>query len=412
MRRVAITGIGIVSPCGLSALETWGAIVEGRTGIRAITRFDAANFSSRIAGECAQFNPLDWMDRGRVREGDTFAHYAIAASQMAITDAELAPAAVQDDRVGIYIGVSLGGLGAIEQSSRVLSERGPRKISPYFVPSTIANIAAAHISLKHGLRGPSFAISSACASGAHAIGQAARAIQCGDVDAAVAGGTEASITPLGVAGFCAMRALSIRNHEPALASRPFDLERDGFVIAEGAGLLVLEEFGAAKARGARIYAELSGYGASSDAHHLTRPDPNGGGAVRSMAAALRDAEVDPADVDYVNAHGTSTQFGDASELRAIAMLFGAHARSGLLVSSTKALTGHMLGAAGGVEAGICALALHHGIAPPTANLTSPCDEAMGMDLVPHTRRAALDVVMSNSFAFGGANVSLVLRRVQ
>jgi 3-oxoacyl-[acyl-carrier-protein] synthase II len=409
MRRVVVTGIGAVSPCGLDAGATWRSLKEGRSGIDKITAFDASQYASQIAGECRGFDPERHIPRKDVRTMDRFIHLAIAAADEALGAAELPDSA--KEQTGVLIGVGLGGLATIENTAKVLAERGPSKISPYFIPATISNLAAGHVSMKHNLRGESYATTSACASGSHAIGEAFRAIARGELIAAVAGGAESVITPLGVGGFAAMRALSRRNDEPAKASRPWDVDRDGFVIAEGAGLLLLEEREHAVRRGARIYAEVVGYGASSDAYHLTQPAPEGEGAQRAMRAALRDARINAEQIDYVNAHGTSTPTGDMLELAALRHVFGDHVSSGLWVSSTKSMTGHLLGAAGGLEAVICAMAVDDGVVPPTLNLDQPEEGARGFDLVPHeARRRELRYVLSNSFGFGGTNATLILAR--
>lgn len=412
MRRVVITGVGAVSPCGPDVESTWNAVTNGRSGIGRITRFDPTEYPSQIAGEVRDFDPEKYFEKKRVREGDTFIHYAMGASVMAVEGSGFkAETDEQKERVGTFIGVGLCGLDMIEKTARVLMEKGPRKITPYFIPATIANLAPGQVSMRYEFKGPSYTNTSACSSGAHAIGEAFRWIQRGDIDAAVAGGAESTITGLGVGGFTAMRALSKRNDEPTKASRPFDRDRDGFVIAEGAGVLMLEERDAAIKRGAKIYGEIVGYGATSDAYHLTLPAPEGEGANRAMRAALRDAKLDPTDVGYLNAHGTSTPGGDGNELKAIRNVFGAHVEGGLLVSSTKSMTGHLLGAAGGIEAVFGVLAMDTGVIPPTINLDNPDEAAAGFDLVAHTaREKRVDVVVSNSFGFGGTNVALVFKR--
>ncbi|MCS6797447.1 MAG: beta-ketoacyl-ACP synthase II [Myxococcota bacterium] len=413
MRRVVVTGVGAVSPCGLTADESWRAAVAGRSGIATITRFDAASFPCRIAGEVRGFDPERWIERRRVREMDRFIHLAIAAADEAIRVAGFDPPEAARTRVATIVGVGMCGLEGLEQQVRTLHERGPRRVSPYFIPSVIANLAPGQISMRWGLRGPSYTITSACASGAHAIGEALHAIRAGVYDAAVVGGAEAAVTPVGVAGFCAMRALSTRNEEPERASRPFDVDRDGFVMGEGAGMLVLETEEAARARGAPILAEVLGYGASADAHHLTQPAPEGEGAQRAMRAALEDGRTRPDEVEYINAHGTSTPAGDVQEIEAIRHVFGEHATRALWVSSTKGVTGHLLGAAGGLEAVLSVLALRDGIVPPTVNLDRPDPATAGVDLVPHeARRRPLRRVMSNSFGFGGTNVALLFGRYE
>ncbi len=391
--------------------STWGAIQEGKSGIARITRFDPSAFATQIAGECTGFDPEKYFERKRVREGDTFIHLAVGASVQAVEDAGFAPSDELKERTGTFIGVGMCGLGLIEEQHDVLRDKGPRRMTPYFIPGAIANLAPGQVSIRYGLKGPSYTTTSACASGAHAIGEAMRWIQRGDIDAAVAGGAEAAVTPLGVGGFNAMRALSKRNGEPQKASRPFDRDRDGFVMAEGAGILLIEEREMALRRGAKIYCELVGYGATADAFHLTQPAPEAEGAQRAMKQALKDAKLELTAVDYINAHGTSTSAGDINELIAIHRVFGDRARGGLMISSTKSMTGHLLGAAGGLETVLCALALRDGVVPPTINLDNPDEGAAGFDLVPHvSRRKPLRAVLSNSFGFGGTNVTLALRR--
>jgi 3-oxoacyl-[acyl-carrier-protein] synthase II len=413
MRRVVITGVGAVSPCGVDAASSFAAILAGKSGIANISLFDSTGFASTVAGECKGFDPERHIPKKDVRTMDRFTHLAIAAADECLRDAGAGGLSEAEKlATGVIIGVGIGGLSAIENTAKVLAERGPSRITPYFIPAAISNLAPGQVSLKHGLRGINYAVTSACASGAHAIGEAFRAIARGDLDACVAGGTEAAVTPLGVGGFAAMRALSRRNHEPTRASRPWDVERDGFVIAEGAGLLFVEELEQARRRGATIYAEVVGYGASADAHHLTQPAPEGEGAQRAMKAALRDARLTPADIDYLNAHGTSTPVGDVVELAAARAVFGAWAQDGLWLSSTKGATGHLLGAAGGLEAVISVLALRDGVVPPTLNLEQPAPEARGLDLVPlEARKRTLRHVMSNSFGFGGTNATLIFAHV-
>jgi 3-oxoacyl-[acyl-carrier-protein] synthase II len=412
MRRVVVSGVGTVSPCGNDTASTWGALREGKSGITRISLFDPTPHATQIAGECTGFDPEKYIEKKRVREGDRFIHLAIAASSLAVEDAGIADASEEvKERTGTFIGVGICGLILIEQQCRVLFEKGPRRMTPYFIPGAIANLAPGNVSIRYGFKGPSYTTTSACSSGAHAIGEAFRWIQRGDLDVAVAGGSEAAVTGLGIGGFNAMRALSKRNDAPEKASRPYDRDRDGFVMGEGCGVLILEEREMAVRRGARIYAELIGYGATADAYHLTQPAPEGEGAQRAMRAALKDAKIDPRDVDYLNAHGTSTDAGDITELVAIEAVFGPHAKNGLLVSSTKSMTGHLLGAAGGLEAVISVLALRDGVVPPTINLDNPDEQASGFDLVPHTaRQKKLRVAMSNSFGFGGTNVSLAFKR--
>lgn len=407
-RRVVVTGLGAVSPCGLDSETTWQSVTAGRSGIGLITLFDARDHASRIAGECTGFEPERLIPRKDLRSMDRFIHLAVAAADEAIRASGLNRDSEIRERTGTLIGVGIGGLCTIESMAKVLAEKGPGRISPYFIPATISNLAPGQVSMRHGLKGPSYTHTSACASGAHAIGDAFRAIARGDMDACIAGGSESAITPLGVGGFAAMRALSKRNDEPEHASRPWDIDRDGFVIAEGCGLLFLEEREHAIRRDATILAEVLGYGASADAHHLTQPAPEGEGAQRAMRAALHDAKLDPSHVDYVNAHGTSTPAGDVLELEALRAVFGAHAEKGLWISSTKSVTGHLLGAAGGLEAVLSVLSLRHGVAPGTVNLDRPEPAARGLDLVPHESRGRdLRHVLSNSFGFGGTNAALI-----
>jgi len=412
MRRVVITGVGAVSPCGKDLRTTWENVVEGKSGIERIQRWDPTDMASQIAGECRDFDPEQYIEKKRVREMARFIHLAMGASHQAIESAGFEPDDALKDRTGTFIGVGFCGLEAVEQQHEILMTKGARRVSPYFIPSAISNLAPGQVSMRWGLRGPSYTTTSACSSGAHAIGEAFRWIQRGGIDAAIAGGAEASVTPLGVAGFAAMRALSKRNEEPHRASRPFDRDRDGFVIAEGAGIVMLEERDAAVKRGAPILAEVIGYGATADAYHLTQPAPEGEGAQRAMRAALLDAQLAPSDVDYVNAHGTSTPTGDVQELQAIRSVFGAHAQEHLWISSTKSAHGHLLGAAGGLEAVIATLTIRDGVVAPTINLDTPDPACEGLELVPHTaRRRATRVALSNSFGFGGHNGSLVFARL-
>jgi 3-oxoacyl-[acyl-carrier-protein] synthase II len=414
---VVITGVGAVSPCGLTASASWQAVKAGTSGIAKVALFDTTGYPVVIAGECTGFNPEKHIAKRDLRSMDRFIHLAVAAGDEVMADSGLSADDPLRERTGTLIGTGIGGLGYIENMSKVLAEKGPNRITPYFIPASIGNLAPGQVSMRHGLKGVSYTTTSACSSGAHAIGEAFRTIARGEIDACVAGGTEAAVTPLGLAGFAAMRALSKRNDAPEKASRPWDVQRDGFVIAEGAGLLFLEEREHAMARGASIYAEIVGYGASADAYHLTQPAPEGEGAQRAMRAALANAGLTPEQIDYVNAHGTSTPVGDVLELAAIRGVFGEHALSqkqarGLWVSSTKSMTGHLLGAAGGLEAVFSALALHEGVAPPTINLDEPEPEAQGIDLVPHEARSRdLRYVLSNSFGFGGTNASLIFAKV-
>jgi 3-oxoacyl-[acyl-carrier-protein] synthase II len=410
MRRVVVTGVGTVSPCGSDVLSTWDNISNGRSGIARIGGFDPTEFASQIAGECTDFDPLQHMAKRRLRECARCLQLAIVASAEAIRNAGFEPTDEEKERVGTFIGVGFCGLEVFEDTCRTLFDKGPRRVSPYFIPSVISNLAPGQVTLDWGFKGPSYTHTSACASGAHAIGDAFRWIQRGEIDAAVAGGAEAAVTPVGVAAFASMRAVSRRNDEPELASRPFDMGRDGFVIAEGAGILMLEEREAAIARGADILAEIVGYGATSDAYHMVQPAPDAEGAQRAMRLALADAKLNPEDVDYVNAHGTSTPMGDAGELVAIKKIYGAHATDGLAVSSTKSMTGHLLGAAGGLEPVLCVLALREGLIPPTINLDDPDPAGEGMNLVPNVaQQRRIRALMNNSFGFGGTNCALVLR---
>jgi len=412
MRRVVITGLGAISPCGPDTTSSWAALREGKSGIRPITLFDASEHATQFAGECTGFDPEKYIEKKRLREGDRFIHLAVGASVLAVESAGIADFnAEAKERTGTFIGVGMAGLSLIEQQTKVLFEKGPRRMTPYFIPGSITNLAPGTVSIRYGFKGPNYTTTSACSSGAHAIGEAFRWIARGDIDTAVAGGAEAAITALGVGGFNAMRALSRRNDAPEKASRPYDRDRDGFVMGEGAGILILEERERAMRRGANIYGEIVGYGATADAYHLSAPAPDGEGAQRAMWAALKDAKLNTSDVDYLNSHGTSTDAGDIAELIAMERVFGDCAKSGLLISSTKSMTGHLLGAAGGLEAVVATLALHEGVVPPTINLDNPDERARGFDLVPHTaREKKLDVVLSNSFGFGGTNVTLAFKR--
>lgn len=407
-RRVVVTGVGLVSPLGIGTAETWRGLVAGRSGAGPITRFDASDFSSRIACEVKGFDPLDYADRRDARKMDTFIQYALAASLFASEDAGLETPLADPDRVGVVISSGIGGFETIEREHRKLLEKGPRRISPFFVPAMVVNLAAGWVSIRLGARGPNSAMATACSAGAHAVGEAFRLIRHGHADVMVAGGAEATITPMCIGGFASMKALSTRNDEPERASRPFDRDRDGFVVGEGAGILVLEEREEALARGATLYAEVLGYGMSGDAFHITAPSEDGSGAVRVMQAALAEAGASPEDVDAVNAHGTSTPLNDRIETAAIRRVFGGHADR-LAVSSTKSMTGHLLGGAGGLEAGIACLTLRHQTLPPTINYETP-DPDCDLDNVPNTARpATVRSVLSNSFGFGGTNVSLLFR---
>ena len=410
-RRVVVTGLGMVSPVGVGVEEGWTALVAGRSGIGPITQFDASTYPTRIAGEVRGFEPEKFMDRKEVRRNDRFIHFALAAGKMAIEDSGLDLAREDLERVGAIVGSGMGGLRELEDTHSTLLQRGVRKIGPFFIPSLIVNLAPGQIALRYGLKGPNFSPVSACATSNHSLGDAMMYIERNMADVIVAGGAEATITPLGIGGFCAARALSERNDAPEKASRPFDRGRDGFVAAEGAGILVLEEYEHARRRGARIYAELAGYGATCDANHITAPAPEGEGGQRAMRMALADAGMRPEQVGYVNTHGTSTPQGDVAECQAIQRVFGDWARSGLLISSSKSMTGHMLGAAGGVEAIVAILALQRGVVPPTINVDDQ-DPECALDVVPNVaRERKLEAVISNSFGFGGTNAVLAFRRV-
>jgi 3-oxoacyl-[acyl-carrier-protein] synthase II len=411
LRRVAVTGVGLVSPLGVGTAENWDALLAGRSGIGPLTRFDAAEYPSRIAGEVKGFNPLDYLDKKDVKKSDTFIQFALAATRFAVNDSGLTIDEGNADRVGVIIGSGIGGLPLIETMHEILLKRGPSRVSPFFIPGLIVNMAAGQVSIRYGARGPTTSPATACTTGLHAVGDAFRLIQVGEADAMIAGGTEAVITPLAMAGFCAMRALSTRNDEPEKASRPWDARRDGFVMSEGCGVVVLEEMAAAERRGASIYAEIVGYGMGADAYHLSAPHPEGDGAVRVMRAALADAGIAPEQIGYINAHGTSTPLGDLSEVRAVKKVFGDHAYK-LAVSSTKSATGHLLGAAGGLETGILALAIRHQILPPTLNLDEPGEEC-DLDFVPHhARKVDLEYALTNSFGFGGTNASIAMKRYE
>ncbi|HET8725573.1 MAG TPA: beta-ketoacyl-ACP synthase II [Anaeromyxobacteraceae bacterium] len=412
-RRVVVTGMGLVSPVGIGVEESWKAVVEGRSGIAPITHFDATAmaFPTRIAGEVKAFDPGNFMDRKEARRNDRFIQFAMAAADMAAKDAGIDFEKERPERCGAIVGSGMGGLNHLEDTHKTLLERGVRKVSPFFIPSMIINLAPGQIALRYGLKGPNFSPVSACATGNHSIGDAYIYIERGMADVMFAGGAEATLTPLGLAGFCAARAMSERNDAPEKASRPFDKGRDGFVAAEGSGILLLEEYEHARARGARILAEVCGYGATCDANHVTSPAPEGEGGQRAMRMALEDAGLRPEQVGYVNTHGTSTPQGDIAECQAIERVFGDWARGGLLVSSTKSMTGHMLGAAGGAEAVFSILALTRGVVPPTINVEEQ-DPECRLDVVPNTaREARLDAVLSNSFGFGGTNAVVAFRRV-
>jgi len=410
-RRVVITGVGLVTPLGVGTLSNWEAMLAGRSGIGPITKFDAAKFSTKIAGEVKNFDPVDFVDRKEARKMDPFIQYAIAAAQFAVEDSGIPLERLRGDRCGVDVGSGIGGIGTIEDTHKILLERGPDRVSPFFLISTIINEASGQISIRYGAKGPNLASVTACTTATHCVGDSFRLIARGDADLMIAGGAEAPITPLGVAGFCAMKALSQRNDEPQRASRPFDAQRDGFVMGEGAGVLILEELGHALRRGAKIYAEIVGYGLTGDAYHVAAPAMDGDGAVRVMRLALADAGIAPDAVQFINAHGTSTPLNDKIETAAIKRLFGAHAAK-LGVNSTKSMTGHLLGATGGVEAGAVALCLKHQIMTPTINYENP-DPECDLDYVPNVARPAEIVyALSNSFGFGGTNGSLVFRRFE
>ncbi|MBZ5638809.1 MAG: beta-ketoacyl-ACP synthase II [Acidobacteriia bacterium] len=407
-RRVVITGVGLVSPLGLDAPSTWAALLAGRSGIGPITRFDASAYPCRIAGEVRGFDPENFVDRKEARKMDTFIHYAIAASKEALDTSGLVIDSRNSTAVGVFIGSGIGGLPLLERTHKDLLERGPRKVSPFFIPGMISNLAAGQVSILFGARGPNLAVVTACATGTHAVGESFRLIADGYADAMITGGTEAVISPLAVGGFCAMKALSTRNDEPEKASRPFDAERDGFVMGEGAGILLLEERQHAIERGAPILAEVAGYGLSGDAYHISAPSDDGDGAARSMRMALKHAGMPPEGVDYINAHGTSTPAGDRIEVRAVKAVFGEHARR-LAISSTKSMTGHLLGAAGGLETAVAALAVRDGRVPPTINQTA-ADPECDLDFVPNVaREMRVRAALSNSFGFGGTNATILLR---
>ncbi|MBI5587567.1 MAG: beta-ketoacyl-ACP synthase II [Deltaproteobacteria bacterium] len=409
MKRVVITGVGIVSPLGSGIEKAWQAAKEGVSGIREITRFDIKDFPVRIAGEVPDFDPGDFIEKKELKKMDLFIQYAIVAALMAYRDSGFTVTEENAERVGVYIGAGIGGLGAIEHWHSVLKEKGPDRVTPFFIPMVIINLASGQVSIKIGAKGPNSCAVTACATGTHSIGDAYRLIKGGEADVMVAGGTESTITPLCVAGFNAMKALSTRNDAPGKASRPFDKDRDGFVVGEGAGVVVLEEMESAKKRGARIYAEIVGYGMNSDAYHMTTPSPDGAGAARCMSLALKSSGLNPEDIGYINAHGTSTYYNDLCETMAIKTVFGGHAKK-LAVSSTKGMTGHLLGAAGGIEAVFSALAVHDGVLPPTINYETP-DPECDLDYVPNTaREVKVKAALSNSFGFGGTNGVLVFKR--
>ena len=410
MRRVVVTGVGVVSPLGTGNGKNWDALVSGKSGIAPITRFDASDLPVRIAGEVKDFVAEDFIDKKEIKKMDLFIQYSLAAAQFAMEDSGLVINEENAERVGVLVGAGLGGLPAIERYHTALEEGGYKKISPFFIPMLIINLAPGHISIKYGAKGPNLSSVSACATGTHSIGDAYHMIKRGDADAMIAGGTESTVTPLGIGGFAVMKALSTKNDDPTGASRPFEKGRDGFVLAEGAGIVVLEEYEAAKARGAKIYGEVIGYGLSGDAYHLTTPAPNGEGAARCIKMALSTGKVNPEQVDYINAHGTSTHFNDLYETMAIRSVFGSHADK-LMVSSTKSMTGHLLGAAGGIEAIFTLMAMQNSVVPPTINYNEP-DPDCNLDYVPNTaREAKVEYAMSNSFGFGGTNASLLFKKI-
>jgi 3-oxoacyl-[acyl-carrier-protein] synthase II len=406
--RVVVTGLGALTPVGNTADEFWSSLVQGRSGVGPITKFDPADYPTRIAAEVRNFDPLDFVDKKDARRLDPYLQYAIACAVMAVQDAALDTTKVDGGRFGVLIGSGIGGISTLLDTHRTLLEKGPDRVSPFFIPMMIINMASGLVSMRFGARGPNSSVVTACATGNHAIGDSFKIVQRGDADVMIAGGAEAIVVPLTIAGFCAMKAMSTRNDEPARAMRPFDADRDGFVCGEGGGVVILESLEHAQARDARIYAEVVGYGMTGDAHHMTAPEPEGDGAARAMTAALRDGGLDVASVGYINAHGTSTPYNDKFETLAIKRVFGEHARR-LAVSSTKSMTGHMLGAAGGVEAIATVLALHHGVLPPTINHETP-DPDCDLDYVPNqARKQDVDVALSNAFGFGGTNASLAFR---
>jgi len=408
-RRVVITGLGLVTPVGIGVEPSWEGICAGRSGIGEITRFDASGFATRIAGEVKDFHPQDFLPKKEARRTSLFIAYAIAATRMAMASSGLKIDAHNEGRVGVLTGCGLGGLAILEEITRVVDSKGPNRVTPFFIPMMIGNMAPGMISIHFGAKGPNASVATACAAGTHAIGDAFKIIQRGDADAMIAGGVESTIAPTGVAGFISMKALSTRNNEPQKASRPFDRDRDGFVIGEGCGILILESLESALERGAHIHAEIAGYGMSGDAYHMTSPPPDGGGAVRCISAALNDAGCSPKDIDYINAHGTSTPLNDLYETRAIKSVFK-DAAYDLAVSSTKSMTGHLLGGAGGVEAVFSVLSIENGILPPTINFEN-ADEECDLDYVPNVaRKQNISTAMSNSFGFGGTNASLIFKK--
>jgi len=408
-RRVVVTGVGLITPLGTGTEKSWENLLDGRSGIRKITQFDATHFPCQVAGEVPDFEINQFIEIKEQKKMDRFIHFAFAAAKMAVEDSGLKITKDNADRIGVVVGSGIGGLSAIEHYHTVLLEKGPKRISPFFIPMLIINLAAGQISIHFGAKGPNSAVATACASGTHSIGDAFKIIKRGEADAMISGGTEAVITPLAVGGFSSMKALSTRNNEPEKASRPFDRDRDGFVMGEGAGIMVLEDMEHALSRGAKIYAEITGYGMTGDAYHITSPPPEGEGAARCMRASLKDANIHPEEIEYINAHGTSTKYGDELETQAIKSVFGKHAYK-CAVSSTKSMTGHLLGAAGGVEGVICALSIFNKIIPPTINLENP-DPECDLDYVPDKARAMdINMAMSNSFGFGGTNACIIFKR--
>ena len=407
-RRVVVTGLGMVTPLGTGIEKNWEMVCAGKSGIGPITKFDASQFPSQIAGEVLDFKSEDFLDKQQLRRFDVFVHYAVASARMAMEDSGLKIDSKNQNRVGCITGSGLGGLAMLEHYHKILLEKGPRRISPFFIPGMIANMAPGQIAIEYGAKGPNISIETACAASCHAVGESFRQIHSGTADAMITGGSEAVVTPLALGGFCSMRALSTRNDEPERASRPFDLDRDGFVMGEGAGILILEEMNQALERGANIYAEVAGYGLSGDAYHVSAPEPEGEGAISCMSMAINDAWLKPEDIDYINGHGTSTKLNDESENKAVKAVFGEHAYK-LAISSTKSMTGHLLGGAGGIEAVYTVLAIQHGVMPPTINYETP-DPLCDLDYVPNeARKAKVKVAMSNSFGFGGTNASLVFK---
>jgi|WetSurSiteA1Bulk_404760.scaffolds.fasta_scaffold01043_2 3-oxoacyl-[acyl-carrier-protein] synthase II len=410
-KRVVVTGLGLVTPLGIGVQASWDGLVEGRSGIVKITQFDASGFPTQIAGEVSGFNAEDYIELKEIKKMDRFIHFAVAAADMAMNDAGLKITDKNAERAGVIVGSGMGGLRTIEHYHTVLLEKGPKRITPFFIPMLIINLASGQISIRFGAKGPNSALTTACATGSHAIGDAYRIIQRGDADIMIAGGTEAVITPLGIGGFNAMKALSTRNDTPEKASRPFDMDRDGFIMGEGSGIMILESLENASERGARIFAEIIGYGMTADAYHITSPAPNGEGAARCIAIALKDGAVQPSEMNYINAHGTSTKFGDELETQAIKTVFKEDAYK-IPVSSTKSMTGHLLGAAGGVEAVFTVLSICNNLIPPTINLDTP-DPECDLDYVPHlARKAEIRLALTNSFGFGGTNACLLFKKFE